>query len=237
MATTSAVGVRKFKNLKGCTLCVFNGYRLYKDGIMSVTLEDCDKNKADLERLLSEGFVEEVSVDTKPEPYMQERTPDVLDQEEEPDEDNLFVQRKQPDIFSLKSPVKAKVEEEVADNKIEKKAESKVKKEKGKGKKSTVQDEAPKVDIAAGETIPDNVIDGKPVVMQDTERQVFDGFEGTERTTTCVSHIGNWRDAAVVVQEMKDITELDRIIKNDTRATVVKAAEERKKELVSAGNV
>ena len=107
--TTGGIIVKKFANLKGGTLVILGGLRLYKDGVISFNKDDYEKNKAELEKLIVEGFIKEVSIETKPKPFEPQRTPDVLDQDDDLD-DEIFVKQKQPNIFSPNPPTK-KVEE------------------------------------------------------------------------------------------------------------------------------
>lgn len=202
-------GPRAYRNLKQSTLIVWGGkdgkggISLYKGGVINVSVSDYEKYNGDIESLVARGFIEEVPLGT-PSVYMpQEKTRDVLDQDEDPDEDNIFVKQKSPTIWDPNRPTKAKKTETV---------EEKIERE---------------------ETIPNSDVGGKTVTLPDAGKQVEDGFEGTGRTVSCVSGIENFREARKLTFELKDLNELDIIIKNDIRPTVVKAAVERKAQLTS----
>jgi hypothetical protein len=202
--TTGEAMVKKFENLKGGTLVILGGLRLYKGGMISFNEDDYEKNKSELQKLVVEGFIKEVELSSKPKSFEPQRTPDVLDQDDDLDP-NIFVKQKQPNIFNPNPPEK-KLEEEV-----ESKSED-------------------------SDTIPDNVIDVAVKSLPDTSKDVEDGYDGKERTITCVSGITDWRKAKQIIEnEVKDIGELDKIIKYDHRPTVSMAAAQ-KKELVLSGN-
>lgn len=197
---------KKYVNLKAGTIVVLgtngnNGMRLYKDGVLSLSSEDVEKNKAELDRLQQEGFIKEVGMEAKSKPVEIPRTPDVLDQDDDLDPE-LFVRQKQPDIFNPNPPKRQIVKE--AD----------VKKE--------------------DDSIPDRVIDTEVKSLPDKEKSVEDGFEGTKRTVSCVANVRDWRKAKKMIEEeINDLNELDIIIDNDHRNTVVEAAKI-KKEAVQA---
>ena len=202
---TSAI-VKKYRNLTEGTLVILEGYRLYRSGIVSINEEDFEKYKRELDRLVKTGYVEEVPFETQAAPFVSKRTRDVLDQDDEPDEDNLFVRQKQPNIFNVNQPVRKK------------KAES----------EKTVEEK-----VEEQETVKDNVIDARPVTLQEKGQVVEDGFEESGRTISCLEGIENWREQIAVVQQLKDLNELDIIARSSTFKAVVREAEKRINELQS----
>lgn len=242
MATKAKPTMRKFQNIKkiptrdgrevGVSMVVF-GRTVYKDGIASFTQEFYEQNKAEFDMLEENGSFLAVDLDAKEKPFVMERSFDILAQEDEPDTDNIFVQQKNSSVLSNANPAPAKPktgktesgldeEIEVSEAKITKKAADRVKANK-KNKKVVNMDE---------EDIPATDIDDSVVSLQDKERIIDDGFEGTERKTSAISD-SNWYEAVKVIKTMKDITELDIIIKNDTRAVVVSEAKKRREALLT----
>jgi len=191
---------KQYANLKPGTLIVLDGFRLYRDGILSVDKDTYDKYKETLEQLEKDKMIQEVGLEAKPKPFEMPRTHDVLDQNDDLDPE-LFVRQKQPDIFNPNPPQKEVAKEDV-------------KVEEG--------------------TVPDHVIDTEVKSLQDKEKSVEDGFEGTKRTISCVANVRDWRKAKKMIEEeINGIDELNIIIENDHRDSVVEAAKEKKKIVMS----
>ena len=198
--------------------------------------------------MVAEDYIEEVPMDTvsRETQYVAKPTyNDPLDQEDEPDKDNLFVKQKSPTIFNPNRPEKAVSDQDEGLDNIFGKPEAvpedvvliKTADEVKSIDPNLGLKKEPKTEqqILKEETIPSSDIDGqdKSLGIGDRRAEVSDGFEGAERTTTCVSNIQDWRVAVKTVNDIKSISELDKIIKYDPRPSVKNRAEQRKNSLLA----
>jgi len=225
---------KKFQNLRQGTILVFN-IPVYRDGFLVLNKKQYEESKEEVERLIDQEFIVEVPLDTKKKPYIMERAPDILAQEDEPDEEGIFVQQKNAPLFSSKNPSPKKKEvvlEEIEDGvgeSSEVKGEEVEKTAKTNDKKLKTSDKVVRDDA---DILPSD-IDDRVVSLHDKEKIIEDGFEENQRKTSIVSDTQNWYDAVNVIKEISDITELEIIIKNDGRKAVVKAAKKRKEQLLT----
>ena len=89
---------KRYLNQSPGTLVILGGFRLYREGSVTITKESYDAHSGELDSLISRGWIREIEVDSPkdvaPRSVYEHRNNDPLAAPEDDDPDNIFVKQK-----------------------------------------------------------------------------------------------------------------------------------------------